>query len=612
MSEASDSAAGCGCGCGVLILIGISLFCVGYVKQCNEGLEAKKKDAAIEQEKQKVEQLKQQYLMQYNPKLKILRDKLSEELRACLSVIGNLQQMKLGFQREGSKQMVQDKINELKKIRDQLLTQFNHVDEEAEKGVALLSFNKIDGGGLASQDISHLLKDSQPILKLSQLARQKVASEMGLATSPVIERINDDTDKEPVDDKARVNTKDDSAGDLKSQQQDSIHVPQVQTFQNSSSHLSANINRDSREIAAQRDDVGTDQKISVALPVYETFRVGKLPDGFLNIRRSPSLISPVVAKIMRSANGIVRTGDIIRDDKDQIDWMPISFAGAEGYVSASFLIPSGEFTVKNNSRNSPDKFGLIAKAESEGLHLSEELRETTAGAQLNLPLADGAYQAFILITAGSYTIGSPPGEGGRSSDESQAEVRLSQPFWLAKTEVTQAQWEVVMGGNPSSFKGPNLPVESVSWADAQACITKLNEKRLLPEGWKFVLPTEAQWEYACRAGEKGPYSGGALNEVGWYKDNSGTRMHEVGQKNANAWGLQDMHGNVFEWCADWYADTFKGGIDPAGASSGKYRVCRGGAWDFAASFCRSAYRDRRNPDYRGSTLGFRLALVPSR
>jgi formylglycine-generating enzyme required for sulfatase activity len=209
-------------------------------------------------------------------------------------------------------------------------------------------------------------------------------------------------------------------------------------------------------------------------------------------------------------------------------------------------------------------------------------------------------------------MGSPEGENGRSSDESQVEVRLSEPFWLAKTEVTQAQWEAVMDSNPSSFKSPKLPVENVSWEDAQAYLTKLNEKGILPEGWKFALPTEAQWEYACRAGEKGPYSGGSLEEVGWYDGNSGSNTHEVGQKKPNAWGLHDMHGNVWEWCSDLYDGTLKGGVDPTGPSSGVHRVSRGGSWYYVASCCRAAFRSGYFPGDRFDRLGFRPALVPSR
>jgi formylglycine-generating enzyme required for sulfatase activity len=226
------------------------------------------------------------------------------------------------------------------------------------------------------------------------------------------------------------------------------------------------------------------------------------------------------------------------------------------------------------------------------------------GPNVSLPVA--------FIRPGSFTMGSPANEDGRSSDEDQVEVTLSQPFWLAKTEVTQAQWEAVMGNNPSSFKGPNLPVENVSWEDAQSFIGKLNEKQILPEGWKFALPIEAQWEYACRAGEKGPYSGGSLDEVAWYDGNSGSKTHEVGLKKANAWGLHDMHGNVYEWCADWYDDTLKGGTDPTGPSSGDNRVDRGGSWSINASYCRAASRFRGFPGLRGDLLGFRPALVPSR
>jgi formylglycine-generating enzyme required for sulfatase activity len=155
-------------------------------------------------------------------------------------------------------------------------------------------------------------------------------------------------------------------------------------------------------------------------------------------------------------------------------------------------------------------------------------------------------------------------------------------------------------------------VENVSWDDAQAFIAKLNEKQILPLGWKFALPTEAQWEYACRAGERGPYSGGGLDEVGWYCGNSGEKTHEVGIKKPSLWGLHDMHGNVEEWCADWYDDTMKGGADPTGPSLGDRRVLRGGSWRNFASGCRAAHRSRILPGSRNYDLGFRPALVPSR
>jgi formylglycine-generating enzyme required for sulfatase activity len=229
-----------------------------------------------------------------------------------------------------------------------------------------------------------------------------------------------------------------------------------------------------------------------------------------------------------------------------------------------------------------------------------------------IALTPNVEMTVAYIGPGSFTMGSSSNEEGHSSDENQVEVTLSQSFWLAKTEVTQAQWEAVMGSNPSEFKGPNLPVENVSWEDAQDFIAKLNDKQILPQGWKFALPTEAQWEYACRAGEKGPYSGGTLDEVGWYKDNSDSQTHEVAKKRPNALGLYDMHGNVYEWCSDWYEDTLKGGADPVGPASGGLRVHRGGSWVNDASHCRAALRDGGSPGFRYVGLGFRPALVPSR
>ena len=241
--------------------------------------------------------------------------------------------------------------------------------------------------------------------------------------------------------------------------------------------------------------------------------------------------------------------------------------------------------------------------------------ENAPGKEIEVALPKDVAMLFCSIPAGSFTMGSPEDEEGRDPEsENQVEVTLSKPFWLAKTEVTQAQWEAVVGCNPSHFKGSNLPVENVSWDDAQAYIAKLNEKRIVPEGWKFALPTEAQWEYACRAGEKGPYSGGGLSEVGWYDENSGKQTHEVGLKKPNSWGLHDMHGNVWEWCADRHDESdrnLKGGTDPTGPSSG-HRMCRGGSWLRDASDCRAALRDGGTPPRESyEDLGFRLAIVQS-
>jgi formylglycine-generating enzyme required for sulfatase activity len=218
---------------------------------------------------------------------------------------------------------------------------------------------------------------------------------------------------------------------------------------------------------------------------------------------------------------------------------------------------------------------------------------------------------MLWCQPGVFLMGSPDDEEERWIDENQVQVQISKGFWMACTMVTQGQWEALIGSNLSYYKGPNRPVENVSWEDAVEFCKKLNDVEQLPSGYHYALPTEAQWEYACRAGEKWPYSGGSLDEVGWYDGNSGSETNEVGQKKPNAWGLHDMHGNVDEWCADWYDDTLQGGVDPTGPSTGVYRVFRGGSWVSDASNYRAAYRGRDYPDERGDGLGFRPALVPS-
>ncbi|WP_397382564.1 formylglycine-generating enzyme family protein [Prosthecobacter sp.] len=220
---------------------------------------------------------------------------------------------------------------------------------------------------------------------------------------------------------------------------------------------------------------------------------------------------------------------------------------------------------------------------------------------------------MLWCPPGEFVMGCPDDEKEGDYLEGQVEVRISQGFWLASTPVTQGQWQALMGSNPSKFGGSeDLPVENASWDAAQEFCTKLNVGQSDHPGYRYALPSEAQWEYACRAGEKGPYSGGSLDEVGWYDGNSGSKTHDVGQKKPNAWGLHDMHGNVSEWCADWHDFKLQGGVDPKGPESGAYRVIRGGSWSSYASLCRAAYRYGYAPGFRSSLLGFRPALVPSR
>ncbi len=216
---------------------------------------------------------------------------------------------------------------------------------------------------------------------------------------------------------------------------------------------------------------------------------------------------------------------------------------------------------------------------------------------------------MIYVAPGSFTMGSPESEAGRSIWETQHRVTLTKGFWLGKYEVTQARWKSVMGSNLSHFTGDNLPVECVSWNDCQEFIRKVNAEAERQFGGEARLPTEAEWEYACRAWSIGAYAGtGNLDSMGWYWDNSGDGTHPVGQKRPNAWGFYDMHGNVREWCNDRYGEYPGGSVtDPAGAASGDDRVLRGGSWNNLARICRSAYRNGGDPGDRGGSNGFRLA-----
>ena len=215
---------------------------------------------------------------------------------------------------------------------------------------------------------------------------------------------------------------------------------------------------------------------------------------------------------------------------------------------------------------------------------------------------------FVGVPAGSFVMGSPEDEAGRDSDEVQHEVRISRGFWMGKYEVTQGEWEGVMGGNPSYFRecGARCPVEWVSWDDVQEFIRRLNEQES-GSGYVYRLPTEAEWEYAARAGTTGARYG-ELDEIAWYSDNSGGTTHPVGQKGANAWGLHDMLGNVDEWTADRYGEYPSGAAtDPQGPDTGSTWVGRGGSWGTIAWAVRSAYRDSLSPGRRASPhFGFRL------
>ena len=230
---------------------------------------------------------------------------------------------------------------------------------------------------------------------------------------------------------------------------------------------------------------------------------------------------------------------------------------------------------------------------------------------------------LIEIPAGKFTMGRPVGEKSHASDEEQVAVTLTKPFWLGKTEVTQSQWKKVMGTEPwvnhSNVQiGEDNAASYVDWNDAAAFCQRLTDLERkageLQAGESYRLPTDAEWEYACRAGTTTAFSFGEdeskLGEYAWFSGNTVGKKyaHKVGKKKPNPWGLHDMHGNVWEWCSDWYGNSLPGGTDPVGPDGGSNRVNRGGCWGYSPDYCRSAFRYGYAPSYRNNdVLGFRVA-----
>ena len=232
------------------------------------------------------------------------------------------------------------------------------------------------------------------------------------------------------------------------------------------------------------------------------------------------------------------------------------------------------------------------------------------------PAAKPARQAaptieVVEIPAGSFVMGSE----SEPDERPPHRVAFARPFQMGKYEVTQAQWKAVMGGNPSQFVGDELPVERVTWVEAQTFVERLSAMT----GKTYRLPTEAEWEYACRAGGTGLWSYGdaerALARHAWFDANARERTHGVGGREPNAWGLYDMHGNVWEWCADWYSEGYYAvspEASPGGPATGTHRALRGGSYGSIASGCRSANRFFFSPDERYLASGLRVVLEPSK
>ena len=269
----------------------------------------------------------------------------------------------------------------------------------------------------------------------------------------------------------------------------------------------------------------------------------------------------------------------------------------------------------------PSEAGRLNDGVLRGGTTTHKLVGTTAGEERD----DNALKMkFVWCPPGEFVMGSPRTEPDRDSNEGQVEVKLTKGFWLGKYTVTQGEWERVMGTTPWERRfyveqGPQFPATYVNWYDATDFVAKLTpqERQVgrLPAGWRYTLPTEAQWEFACRAGTQTAYSFGddtsRLSDYGWFGGDDGDGnaewgAQEVGLKKPNAWGLHDLHGNVFEWCRDWYHRELSGGVDPEPATEAPVRVMRGGSWLSHARFSRSADREWLGMDTRCNDCGFRV------
>ena len=326
----------------------------------------------------------------------------------------------------------------------------------------------------------------------------------------------------------------------------------------------------------------------------------------LTISFSPSSATVLVDnKMVKGMNGVAKTT------------LPV---GQHSYIVACDGYESEEGTVKLKA-SAPSNLQITLTKEATAIQQSTVTQPTEAqqpvvqtpvtnGDNISIPVKDGISIDMVRVEAGTFTMGATPEmEDPYDWEKPTHQVTLTNDYYIGKYEVTQTLWKAVMGSNPSKFKGDNLPVEMVSWDECQEFISKLNTMT----GKTFRLPTEAEWEYAARGGKKSrsyKYSGSNnLSDVAWYENNSGSKVHTVGLKQANELGIYDMSGNVWEWCQDWY-DKYSSSsqTNSTGANSGAGRVYRGGGWYGTARHCRSSCRVHNAPGDRFNDLGLRLVL----
>lgn len=346
-------------------------------------------------------------------------------------------------------------------------------------------------------------------------------------------------------------------------------------------------------------------------------------------KAAPKKTPPKPTKTTRSNapanNNKAKTGESAADERTYWESIRLS-TDSDDFKAYLQRYPNGQYA--DLARNT------LRRLEAAKSSTTNTDRNTTGGPTPGILPRTRTNQAgmeFVLIPPGTFMMGSNNGE---ADEKPVHQVTINHSFYMGKYEVTQAQWQAVMGNNPSNFKGNNLPVEQVSWSDITGFIDRLNAQN---DGFTYRLPNEAEWEYACRAGTTGDYAGD-LDAMAWYGNTSGRsrldaseiwrtdsanyskritenggQTHAVGSKLLNSFGLFDMHGNVWEWCQDWHHETYYGAPTDGSAwlSGGeqKYRVLRGGSWPTYASYVRSASRIRDPPDARGFNVGFRVVAV---
>ena len=280
-----------------------------------------------------------------------------------------------------------------------------------------------------------------------------------------------------------------------------------------------------------------------------------------------------------------------------------------GTASGTRFLKTGSHSIQVTAERYVDYSGTFA-VNSSSRSINITLQEVPNGFSNGVLTIKGVSYDMVWVEGGTFCMGATSEQGLDSvSDEWPVHSVTLSGYYIGKTEVTQALWKAVMGSNPSRFKGDNLPVECVSWEDCQEFICKLNDLT----GQNFRLPTEAEWEFACRGGinSRGyKYSGSNdIYNVAWCLYNSGDKTHPMASMSPNELGIYDMSGNVFEWCCDWYGDYSSGvQTNPKGRYDGLWRVLRGGSWYVQARLCRSSYRSHASPDYRDDEVGLRLVL----